>query len=728
MGAEHLYPRQLTCLLFTFVLTLRVDPVFGQNGGVNWGAVGISWALSTVTTCLIVAAAFGIHGCLKSRKNGTTDDEGSGHENGLRNQEPVTRDQQRYVPSLDKPTSGLLSVSQQSAYLRAQDDPRTNNKKRKSRTSRHEPHVYVEQWCEDQAKRPSVVAALQGATVDTAQNVNLGEDNRSPYPAGLDLPNADVRSKPRNERGNRSLPNSRPTPREIQEESEFLLKSKRQKVDQDKRGAAQKGQNEAQNTGQSQFPGQQLLESAMLETAERADIREKLRPENTKTAPVSASSPKNLAPKADEIGELKSSPVRIRKHAQKQTGLPPKTNVLEFKRAPGESNHVLASRISKADRDNPVPKQPQQSDRQTTQQSSNNSSSSEEEEDDEEEDDEEDDDEEEEDDEEETSVSSEKPRASPKPVAALAVQKKTSRELFPRSDQHLESHTNSVVESTPPNPSRSEAVRRAPRQSKPPVLNAIPIPAEGISPPPGLLPLTASSHRQVTRGQRQMAVSQSSKEKIARDETTMATRRQTSPKRENAKDLPPSVDVKKRSSTGSDFLFFAPELQGTSTPAMRPKSAFVPFSSSMLSQDSADDNQDKLLTDVNIGLSNVANRSQTTPVSRNHQFHGLLSNTGLRHLAHAVHNDWRHLARNLHIPSDRQAFLVEKYSDSADECAFEMLKSWRDRHLESRSNLRSLLCTALVAANHPEMAERLIQEEMIGSSEKLDGVKLVSVV
>lgn len=77
--------------------------------------------------------------CLIIWTAGTTDDEGSGHENGLRNQEPVTRDQQRYVPSLDKPTSGLLSVSQQSAYLRAQDDPRTNNKKRKSRTSRHEP-------------------------------------------------------------------------------------------------------------------------------------------------------------------------------------------------------------------------------------------------------------------------------------------------------------------------------------------------------------------------------------------------------------------------------------------------------------------------------------------------------------------------------------------------------------------------------------------------------------
>lgn len=79
----------------------------------------------------------------------------------------------------------------------------------------------------------------------------------------------------------------------------------------------------------------------------------------------------------DEIGELKSSPVRIRKHAQKQTDLPPKMKVLEFKHTLGESNHVLASRISKADRDNPVPKQPQQSDRQTTKQSSNDSSSSE---------------------------------------------------------------------------------------------------------------------------------------------------------------------------------------------------------------------------------------------------------------------------------------------------------------------------------------------------------------
>lgn len=66
----------------------------------------------------------------------TADDEESGHENGLQNQETVTRDQQRYVPSLDKPTSGLLSVSQQSAYLRAQGEPRTSNKKRRSR---HEP-------------------------------------------------------------------------------------------------------------------------------------------------------------------------------------------------------------------------------------------------------------------------------------------------------------------------------------------------------------------------------------------------------------------------------------------------------------------------------------------------------------------------------------------------------------------------------------------------------------
>lgn len=40
------------------------------NAGINWEAVGISWVLSAVTTCLLIAAAFGIRGCLKRKKDG----------------------------------------------------------------------------------------------------------------------------------------------------------------------------------------------------------------------------------------------------------------------------------------------------------------------------------------------------------------------------------------------------------------------------------------------------------------------------------------------------------------------------------------------------------------------------------------------------------------------------------------------------------------------------------
>jgi len=57
-----------------------------------------------------------------------------------------------------------------------------------------------------------------------------------------------------------------------------------------------------------------------------------------------------------------------------------------------------------------------------------------------------------------------------------------------------------------------------------------------------------------------------------------------------------------------------------------------------------------------------------------------------------------------------------------------MLRGWRDCFSGSKTELRSLLSSALVAVNHPEMAEKLLQEEMVGSSEKLDNLKLVSVV
>lgn len=44
--------------------------IVNVNAGISWEAVGISWVLSTVTTCLLIAAAFGIRGCLKRNKDG----------------------------------------------------------------------------------------------------------------------------------------------------------------------------------------------------------------------------------------------------------------------------------------------------------------------------------------------------------------------------------------------------------------------------------------------------------------------------------------------------------------------------------------------------------------------------------------------------------------------------------------------------------------------------------
>src|SRR6218665_231810 len=60
---------------------------------------------------------------------------------------------------------------------------------------------WVEQWCEEQANRDSVVAALQTVVNDSpAPSVSVRDDRLLRYPAGLDLPSTDIRQSTRNDR------------------------------------------------------------------------------------------------------------------------------------------------------------------------------------------------------------------------------------------------------------------------------------------------------------------------------------------------------------------------------------------------------------------------------------------------------------------------------------------------------------------------------------------------
>ena len=108
---------------------------------------------------------------------------------------------------------------------------------------------------------------------------------------------------------------------------------------------------------------------------------------------------------------------------------------------------------------------------------------------------------------------------------------------------------------------------------------------------------------------------------------------------------------------------------------------------------------------------------------------GLLSDDGLYELSSSVRNEWRHLATVLHVSAQRQTELVEGQPRDADARVYEMLRSWRDGYTGSKAQVRAALSDAFVVVERPDIAERLVQEEMIGSAETLDSaVKVVSVV
>lgn len=426
---------------------------------------------------------------------------------------------------------------------------------------------WVEQWCEEQAKRESVVAALQTVNDSPVPSVNAGEDHLLRYPAGLDLPNTNIQQSTRNDRKKDSVKN-RTEPKQLQP-SDFrketaLQRPKGQNLVADARTRALEGKQTVRNSGHFQVSTPKMA-AAVTEgkTVSKGLLNVEVMPSKTMSGvPVLKS--QQSVPKTEVIEELKNSPVRVRKQqreTQKRSDLPQpctKTNALEFKRPPDELDPFIRNETALQNRKDQFRKEIVVVDRveakSVPSQKQEAVTSSEEEE------------------EEETEEESDEEPVDPAPLRtsnppAMSEAKETlpssqtrgvKRSLSPSADRNESPETTtavrpakfstvSMVESTPPTPVRPTSVRRAPRQSKPSVLNIVPMPADGISPPPGLLPLTASSHHQITKSQRQAAtaaaaISQVAEDKRGRnaskkDDQKAVEKRQKSSKRDKSKGM-----------------------------------------------------------------------------------------------------------------------------------------------------------------------------------------------
>lgn len=423
---------------------------------------------------------------------------------------------------------------------------------------------WVEQWCEEQAKRESVVAALQTVSDSPVPSANAREDHLLRYPAGLDLPNTNIQQSTRNDRKKDSV-KTRTEPKELEpcdfRKETALQRPTGQNLVADTHTRALEGKQTVRNSGHFQVSTPKM---AAAETEGKTCSKELLKFEvmPSKTAldvPVLKS---QSVLKTGVIEELKNSPVRVRKQqreTQKRSDMPQpsaKTKALEFKRPPDEFEPFIANETALQNRKDQFHKEMVVVDKveakSAPSQKQEAVTSSEEEE-------------------EETEEESDEEPVDPAPLRtsnppAMSEAKETlpssqtrgvKRCLSPSADrnespetmttvQPTKFSTVSMVESTPPTPVRPTSVRRTPRQSKPSVLNIVPVPAEGVSPPPGLLPLTASSHHQITKSQRQAAtaaaVSQVVEDKRGRnatkkDEQKAVERRQKSSKKDRSKGM-----------------------------------------------------------------------------------------------------------------------------------------------------------------------------------------------
>ena len=107
---------------------------------------------------------------------------------------------------------------------------------------------------------------------------------------------------------------------------------------------------------------------------------------------------------------------------------------------------------------------------------------------------------------------------------------------------------------------------------------------------------------------------------------------------------------------------------------------------------------------------------------------GALSDSGLQKIAVSIDREWLTLANALRIPNRALSELAVRHPSNLKRRVFEMLKDWRDASGGTRKQLRSTLSDALIASRKQELAEQLLQENMVGSREGLDSPKLISIV
>ena len=103
----------------------------------------------------------------------------------------------------------------------------------------------------------------------------------------------------------------------------------------------------------------------------------------------------------------------------------------------------------------------------------------------------------------------------------------------------------------------------------------------------------------------------------------------------------------------------------------------------------------------------------------------MLSNAGLYEMAGMLGREWQHLATLLNVPSSKvDHFRLDHPNDTASQI-YKMLRFWRDSERGTKEQLKGTMHKALTEVRRLDLAERLMQEQVEGSVERLGMTSLI---